>query len=278
MPTLAEIDEELERRELIASIEGGRTATEQIPAGASAAAGAQANLEGIPENLGNTPEMGAAILRGIPGASQLGTGIAAAAASFGSGQSIGDTYSDMREADEMEAAAFEEAAPALSDFAGGLGTAAAAIPLGAVGAARGLSGALAAKGAAALGKVGSKVTGLRGARAAAEAPAAGKRYRGGKIMGDVEAPPPPRGRLKGTMDAAAIGAVLDDDAVEGAGTGAALFNLLFNSPMGRAFNLAMGRKMGGSKLTQAAWHGMNPQNKKQVKDLFKTFLKSKGAK
>jgi hypothetical protein len=98
-------------------------------------------------------------------------------------------------------------------------------------------------------------------------------------MGDVVdgGLPKAMGRGEATLNAAGVGALLDDDAIEGAGTGAAAMNLLFNTPAGRLFTLAMSRKTGAGKLTTAAWHGMNRQNRRAIMDMFKSFTK-KGAK
>ena len=270
MPTLQQIEDEIERRELIASIQGGATPTEPNPAPTSAAE-FMSQLDSVEaKGAPGVGEVATAAVRGLPFANEIGAAAAAIPASFGSGQALGDVYSDILGTEQMKEAEFAEANPEIDALAQGagelysLGVAGASAPV------RGLSGALAAKGASALNKVKSGVGGLRGARAAAAKPRV--TVRGGQMVDDVPKP----SRLAATAEGAAVGAILGDDPIEGGLTGAAAINLLFNTPAGRVFTLAMSRKMGGEKFTQAAWHAMNPQNRAKLWELFKSF--KKGAK
>lgn len=271
MPTLQQIDDELERRELIASIQGGATPTEPKRAGPTPAQGAESSgfLE---DTLDVAQEFGSGLGRSI--AKGLDVVTYPQQTILGNlGRLTGvmkpDEYLDITDATDEVLSGGQMDPGTARDMVAGAGelvpeVAAMATPIG-------LSGALALKGARALGKVGEGAAGLRGARAAAAKPRV--TVRGGQVVDDV---PARMGRLEATAKGAGVGALLGDDAVEGGLTGAAAINLLFNTPAGRVFTLAMSRKMGGEKFTTAAWHSMNPQNRAKLWELFKSF--KKGAK
>ena len=240
--------DEIERRELIATLQGGATERNITP---DAEVSAAEHMAGISSDRVTPKELLTATVRGLPFANELGSAAAAVPASFGSGKGIGDTYSEILASEEQKEASFAAEMPAAAALGEGLGNAYAMVP------AIGLSGALAAKGASALSKVGRSVSGLRGGSAAAKA---------------AKGP----SRLGATAKAASVGALIDDDPIEGSLTGAAAVNILFNTPAGRVFTLAMSRKLGGQKFTTAAWHAMNPQNRAKLWQLFKSF--KKGAK
>ncbi len=226
-----------------------------------------AGIRPAPEGFGK--ELVTSVVRGIPFANEIGAAAAAVPASFGGDRPLRDVYDEMLSVEEEEERAFAEEYPAGGQFGENVGG---ALTLGLGG---GLTGALAKKGAAALGRVQSGRAGLAGATAAAAKPRV--RVAAG---GAVEEPVKRLSKegLKATGAAASVGALVDDDPLVGGLTGATAMNLLFNTPAGRVFTLAMSRKMGGEKITQAAWHSMNPQNRARFWEFFKSFQKKRGSK
>lgn len=208
--------------------------------------------------LGLSDKLGAAVASLPTAMKQLQVGY--------QGPTVGEAYSDIKGTIDFEAEEASAAAPGVSELLEGVGVA------GTIGA-TGLPGATAAalkRGAARVGLGGAK--GSSAARGATTKP----RFTAAQVAAG-EHLPKAMGRTEATVKAAGVGALLDDEAIEGAGIGAAAMNLLFNTPMGRLFTLAMARKSGAGALTTAAWHGMNRQNRRAMMDMFKSFSK-KGAK
>jgi hypothetical protein len=259
------IADEIERRELIASIQGGATPTEPNPQPTSALENIQGLAQVERPTVGQTAT---AAVRGLPLANEMGSAAAAIPASFGSGESLGATYGDILGSEQAKEAEFAEAQPGMDALAQGAGEAfALAAPV------TGLTGALAQKGAKALGKVKSGVQGLRGAKAAAAKPHfTGAQVAAGKHLGTK-----PKGWIRSAGEGAAEGAALDAvlgedlDVMQGAKAGASLGSLrkfLTDTPAGKSMWLKIVRKMGGGPLTEAAWQAQNPRNQVVFKELY----------
>lgn len=298
MPTLQEIEDEIERRELIASIQSAPTATEQQPAGPvptpqqglaglrdAMQAGAVRDRE--EEELGLT-NAAAQFTRGlVPGANFLGASVAAIPAKYlhGDERALSDIRDEMLELEDVKEEKLDEIDPGLktAGTVAGVGSLAAAP-------ARALGGALARKGSAAL--AGTK-SGARAARGAVSKP----RVRvpaGGALPQATKK----TSRLKGAVEGAKVGAGLDvtDAAITGdltpdmmlggaaVGMGAlgpalkaiknskAVKNVgsaLVDSPGGRKILSYFVGKTVGPKTANAAWHGLNPANQAKLKRIWK---------
>lgn len=300
MPTLQEIEDEIERRELIASIQSAPTATEQQPAGPvptpqqglaglrdAMQAGAVRDRE--EEQLGLT-NAAAQFTRGMlpeGWANMAGASVAAIPAKYlhGDERSLGEIRDEMLELEDIKEDKLDEIDP-------GLKTAGTVASVGSLAAApaRALGGALARKGSAALG---STKMGARAARGAASKP----RVRvpaGGALPQATEK----TSRLKGAWEGVKVGAGLDvtDAAITGdltpdmmlggaaVGMGAlgpalkAIKNskaaqnvgsALVDSPGGRKILSFLVGKTVGPKTANAVWHGLNPANQAKLKRIWK---------
>lgn len=278
MPTLQEIEDEIERRELIASIQSAPTATEQQPAGPvptpqqglaglrdAMQAGAVRDRE--EEQLGLT-NAAAQFTRGMlpeGWANMAGASVAAIPAKYlhGDERSLGEIRDEMLELEDIKEDKLDEIDP-------GLKTAGTVASVGSLAAApaRALGGALARTGSKALGstKSGAQALGGRAGGAWEGAKAGAKLDAAGVLMGDLEADM--------TQTGAAAGAIAPEitKAITGAakkgGRGKLLKALtegLLDSPGGRKI-LALGvNKLAGGKTANAAWHALNPANQAKLK-------------
>lgn len=296
----------LRNAQLKQSPEVSHTASVRPPNDLDTMEGRQAYLDGGD----NAPSMGKVLKQAvghIPFTKQIGAAAATVPAMLSDGgdldelgnSSWGTTYNNILDTENLKQDQFAQDNPEADNMAAVLGFGA-SVPM---------AGGLVAKGAQALGKVGRGSLGLRKARQARGAPSgaapsgapysgsgglvpgvggipAGGKYiptgaRAGEVGAGAAAAAQVAPKLLSTEGAktvakgGALGGVLSGGEIEGAGVGAAATALLFRTPVGRAFTIFLGKRAGGSgKLTEAAWHTNNPQNRAAIMKLFKQFAQT----
>lgn len=276
MPTIDEIDREIQRRQLIAELQGGPPAEPELTTEQKGqnvidmmkgTAARDHTLED--ETPGTFSQIAGSVARGAVGdiANRAGSAVAAAAQiapdvlSGGTGPLFGEVYEDMLGTERMKEADFAESNPIEDSRAralglgGGVGLTLATGPAQAVG--------------STLAKLGSRA--LAGTKSGAQATrglASAMKRGAGKVASST-------GKIgASTAKGAAVGAVISNDPVEGGKWGLGM-GLLFNTPIGRAFLASQGAKFGGKKLSKAIYYGLHPSSRSKIMEAFNKFRGAK---